>query len=942
MDVFGSLRKLTKIVFPTNSGAKNVELQASNQTGASPVVFSLPDAGDSTGTLVELNASQTLTGKTIDGDDNTVQDLPVTAIKTVLADANKALVRDASGIPTSALIVNANVDAAAALARSKLASGTASHVIINDGSGVLSSEAQLATSRGGTGVNSTATFPSSGVVVTRTASESLTNKTLDDTSNVLLKGGNTTGATVRVGSNDSNSVVVEANNADRITARVAAATNADVKLHGTAGVELPTGTAAQRPSSPVNGTIRHNTDTNEFEGYSAGAWQAVGGGVNERPLTNYLKAFATATVTPSFGTDLTWNSTVTSETSITVPATTWRKSTAASALTLTLDTSTSTRLRGGSCFVTGGGFGANTDGSRFFQSPPFQLDIADRGKPISVSFDLSGSGSSTDWDVVAVRYSNAGAPLERIPVAGVASDAASTPSSARLPTGTAQFSGFFVSAADDSYYVLRFRRLANATDIRLDTLYVGPQAQLVGAPVTDWISGGTLTVTGSVSNPTKGTISVDSLFWRRVGDSMELYGQYQQTVAGTAGSGIYLVALPSGFTIDSAKLSGVGSGGATQNLGTIAVTNGTGATTYYNAYASSTSLIAFNGFQAGGSPADFATTALRFSFSIRVPIANWSSNATMANRAVEEYVFNTAATTAAGGSDTTSFGYGAAGTLFNSFDSTTAASATTLRCRFQTPIQQTDKIFIEFLRDSSSAWQEVAVNNVSIAPYQSQNDSFYGTGWVRVSGSTTDIDIVFGNKGRTPSTSAAAGFGANGVAWSGATSWRWRVRKVSGGASVGFPVGARNVVGDTTGVAVPVGNIGERFPVTETGFSGVTAGATTAYTQLASLALTPGVWMLYGHAELQAATGTTWTSGDNQKAAIGTTTASASGAVQGSSIVESANAGTVFQNTSVVAGLKPLRYVNISASTTYYLNGAATYGGTAPSWRGSLFAVRIG
>jgi hypothetical protein len=35
----------------------------------------------------------------------------------------------------------------------KLKAGTASHVLINDGSGLMSSEAQLATSRGGTGQN---------------------------------------------------------------------------------------------------------------------------------------------------------------------------------------------------------------------------------------------------------------------------------------------------------------------------------------------------------------------------------------------------------------------------------------------------------------------------------------------------------------------------------------------------------------------------------------------------------------------------------------------------------------------------------------------------------------------------------------------------------------------------------------------------------------------
>lgn len=51
------------------------------------------------------------------------------------------------------VIVNADISASAAIARSKLASGTANHVVINDGSGVLSSEAILAVSRGGTGTN---------------------------------------------------------------------------------------------------------------------------------------------------------------------------------------------------------------------------------------------------------------------------------------------------------------------------------------------------------------------------------------------------------------------------------------------------------------------------------------------------------------------------------------------------------------------------------------------------------------------------------------------------------------------------------------------------------------------------------------------------------------------------------------------------------------------
>lgn len=53
--------------------------------------------------------------------------------------------------PAFGTIVNADVDAAAAIARSKVANGTADHVVINSGGGALSSEAALAGSRGGLG-----------------------------------------------------------------------------------------------------------------------------------------------------------------------------------------------------------------------------------------------------------------------------------------------------------------------------------------------------------------------------------------------------------------------------------------------------------------------------------------------------------------------------------------------------------------------------------------------------------------------------------------------------------------------------------------------------------------------------------------------------------------------------------------------------------------------
>jgi hypothetical protein len=77
---------------------KQAKFEASGITSGQTRTFTLPNA---TTTLVGDNTSQVLTGKTIDGDDNTVQDLALTTLKTNLTDASKFLVRDASGVVVS-------------------------------------------------------------------------------------------------------------------------------------------------------------------------------------------------------------------------------------------------------------------------------------------------------------------------------------------------------------------------------------------------------------------------------------------------------------------------------------------------------------------------------------------------------------------------------------------------------------------------------------------------------------------------------------------------------------------------------------------------------------------------------------------------------------------------------------------------------------------------
>jgi hypothetical protein len=146
--------------------------------------------------VVGTGTSQALTNKTIDADLNTVSNIENADIKAAAAidrtklasgTINHVIINNASGVMSSeaalaasrgglgtsgaaftgvvkaatgvfsaSTIVDADVAAAAAIARTKIANGTANHVVINNASGTLSSEAALAASRGGLGTSGAA------------------------------------------------------------------------------------------------------------------------------------------------------------------------------------------------------------------------------------------------------------------------------------------------------------------------------------------------------------------------------------------------------------------------------------------------------------------------------------------------------------------------------------------------------------------------------------------------------------------------------------------------------------------------------------------------------------------------------------------------------------------------------------------------------------------
>jgi len=264
MKLFGNITELVKVVLRKSGFAVTVE----PSTASADTTFQLPAAGGGTKTLVTTDApGQVLTGKTIDGDDNTITDISISSLKTTGAtDANKVIVRDGAGAVTSAKIVNNNVDSAAAIAYSKLniadgdltiaktsglqtaLNGKAANGANSDITSLTGLTTPLSTGQGGTGVNSTATFPSSGTVVTRDAAETLLNKDVSST---------------------------------------AALTGALRLPVGNATTERPSGTAAQ-----LKGMVRYNDTDDVFEGYNElSGWSSIGGGGTTDRVTQASHGF---------------------------------------------------------------------------------------------------------------------------------------------------------------------------------------------------------------------------------------------------------------------------------------------------------------------------------------------------------------------------------------------------------------------------------------------------------------------------------------------------------------------------------------------------------------------------------------------------------------------------------------------------------------------------
>lgn len=348
-------------------------------------------------------------------------------------------------------------------------------------------------------------------------------------------------------------------------------------------------------------------------------------------------------------------------------------------------------------------------------------------------------------------------------------------------TTLAQQTGKFVAYFDtNNTSTLQVRISSTGTGVtKITNIIVGPGIQPQGAALDEWQSY-TPVLTASTSNP---TTTAASGRYRRVGSNVEIQAAFTVTAYG---SGVYIFSLPSGLNINYSATASIGSDFAIGTGNGYVVTNA-GSTRieivpgFNNTAPYIDKIIGYRYNGSALSNTDLTGASSTIFLVATAPISQYagSGNVQLAQNDTE-YSWNNGDITAAGALNTTAFGYGPSGTAVQSINSTTISSISRGIVRFQTPIQVTDALILEF-SENRTTWYPLPFYKSTGGHVIQSLQLISGGGYTGAGlrqGSSTEVEVNFGNSGANSTQTA----------WSNLSGVFWRVRKSSAGAAVGFGI----------------------------------------------------------------------------------------------------------------------------------------------------------
>lgn len=779
MKLFGSLRELVAAVFRKDTREITLEPNAGTYSGA--VNLKLPPVLTGSDVLVSEAGSQSLTNKTIDADLNTVSNIDDGNIKAGAGiDASK--IGAGSVDNTEFGYLNGVTSSIQTQLGGKAASGANSD--ITSLSGLTTA---LSTGQGGTGVNSTATFPSSGVVVTEAGSATLTNKTIDGDNNTVQD----------LGLSSLKPVLADANKAILRDAAgaVTSALIANANISPTAAIDaskIGAGSVDNTEFGYLNGVTSSiqtqlggkassgaNSDITSLSGLTT-ALSIGQGGTGQTSASGAINALLPPQAAnfnkylKTDGTNVSWasasggageinavlNSSGADGTSGWVNGTSHTINTVTGA-TIPLSPAVPTAFTMSSSAAIAIGSQTNASGDYYeFTMPP-----ALRNRKLKFEFYYTTPASADGTWGVAVYN---GATKVRL-----STDTGATPDTV-LPAGVSggKFTAYFDTDAGTTYRVNFVQRTrTNTNSLWVTNVVVGPGIQPQGAVVGEWQSY-TPTFEAGVSFGSSGS---SSWFYRRVGTDLELRARIDFSGTGIAingTSGYFTYGLPASLTINTTLGAGSQRFGIVQFFDSTnqrvlghAAQNGTSATRLTASVASTATIGAANlasGAVSSGSAIFINAT---------VPIAEWAGSGTvqLAQNDVT-YYYGTGGTWGTTATVTTAQGPG--GVLGGTTTPGSALFEWTIVP--SSPIQTGSVPTLEFSVDGKN-WGPAGFTPASTTI---ENLRFDGTNWIGAGVGVNNLGNIIIRWGKY----------AYGTVGTYTGTWYWRVKVVAPGAAVGFGI----------------------------------------------------------------------------------------------------------------------------------------------------------